>query len=231
MTVGGRTSIVQEAVAGLQRISRAAWLVSLAAVTASAAVEVVLWSQHRQSGWADAAPGAVIATGWVAAIYVGALAIIARRPTVAGFGRFALATLAGFAPLVLGLAILLAARPWLGEGPRLAIFLVAMAVQFSFTAILPAWPVTQALSTTIVSPLRVLSATRGHRWSLVVATFVIGALNNDHLVPKMATATSIGTACAIAVADMVIGLLTIGFTAAIAATAWQFAVRNDPGLA
>ncbi len=231
MTSDGRISIVQDATAALRQISRAAWLVGLAATTASGVINFTIWSQHRKFGWSDAAPAALVAAVWLAAVYLAIMAIVARMPSLAGFVRFVLASVFGFTPVVLAFAILLAAKPWLNPGSRIVILLVAVLVQLAFTAMLPAWAVAQALSAKIVSPLRVLRATRGHRWSLVLAAFVIGGLNNDTVVPKMATATSAVTAAAIALGGIMMGVLTIGFSAAIAATAWRFAVRNDPGLA
>ncbi len=226
-----RASILQEAIASWQHMSRAAWLLGFAAVTSSASFDLVIWSQQRKLDWADAAPVVSISTIWMAAIYVGALAIISRQPNVAGFVRFGLASILGFAPLLVGFAILFAFKPLLGQGARVAIFLVAVAAQLMISAMLPAWSVARALTVKFVSPLRVLRATSGHRWSLLLTASAIGAVNSDKLVPRMVTATNIWSAVAIAFAGMAVGMLTIGFTAAIAAMAWRFATRNDPRLA
>ena len=95
---------------------------------------------------------------------------------------------------------------------------------------LVAWPVAQSLSSRFVSPTRVFRATQGHRGSLLFVAFATAGIYKSDLLPKMSKADNAGEAILIALGNALLGVLVIAVTAAIAAAAWRFAVRNDPTL-
>lgn len=98
-----------------------------------------------------------------------------------------------------------------------------------FVALLPAWPIAQAISSRFVSPIRIIKATRGYRWSLIAVFFAASSVNK--FVPAMSSATNVGEAILIALVGAVVAAATLLLTASIAVTAWKFAVLQDTSLA
>ena len=87
-----------------------------------------------------------------------------------------------------------------------------------------------AVTGRICSPLTILGATRGHRWSLFFLTLATGGVGNSDFIPVMAKAQDIVQAIMIGVGNAVLGLFPFAFAASIAGAAWQFAVKNNPDL-
>ena len=90
-------------------------------------------------------------------------------------------------------------------------------------------PTAQALSDHFVSPIRILRATKGHRWGLLTASFASTAITK--MIPATDTAKSGGQALLLAVGNGATTCASLVLLASIAATAWKFAVQKDPALA
>ena len=86
------------------------------------------------------------------------------------------------------------------------------------------------MSRKFFSPTRFYRATRGHRGSLILSGFAVAGMGKADFVPDISKANNVGEAVLIAIADGFLGLLLLGLSAAIAATAWQFAARRDNSL-
>ena len=194
-----------------------------------ALVDVTWWS----FGWPETlatlwllAPYAALVTG---VEYLGVSAIVRSERSAAGYFRFAFTSALVILPLLLVFGLLLTA-PLVGKGPALTLLFVGAPIAFVLSAFLPAWPVAQSLSQRLVFPTRILRATRGFRWGLVGMAMVLAAINRADLVPPVKDAHDVTHAFAYAVGEAGIGAMSMVYTAAVAATAFLFAVRNDQSL-
>jgi len=111
----------------------------------------------------------------------------------------------------------------------ISIVIALLLIGLLFVALLPAWPIAQAISARFVSPMQVVKATKGHRWSLILVLFAASSVSK--LVPSTSSATNVGEAIALALGGAVVAAATLVLTASIAVTAWKFAVRRDASLA
>lgn len=214
----------------LRSIPREGWLFALNACGVSAVFDVVYWAAGQKLSWLWAAPIATSSLVWTAAVYVCALGIIRRRPTWRGYVRFALATAALALPLGLALLTLIGAKETLTMGGRVSLLLTGMIITFVLESLLVAWPMAQSLTSAFLSPVRVFKATRGYRWLLIFLAFAVAGINKADFIPKMSMATTATQALVVAVGRAAIEMLAVGFAAAIAAAAWQFATHDDPSL-
>lgn len=206
----------------ISEVGRLALIIAAAICLASAGVDVAIWVNGGSLPFTAFIFMALI-PAYVGAIYLATLSILCRNPTATGYLRFLAATAMTVAPF--GIAI--GAYFSLGEqgGP----ISVVMAI-LGLTAIwmLPAWPIAQALSTTPLSPWRVFKATSGHRWGLIIGASAVSAFNKFDM--DIAKASSTAEALLRGVGEAGIGTIAIAVLAAFTATAFRFALRNDPGL-
>ena len=147
-----------------------------------------------------------------------------------GFIKFTAVTILTFAPILSSLAILIyASRADLQDGLTVSTVIALLLIGLLFVAFLPAWPIAQAISTQFVTPTRIVKATKGYRWSLILVFLAASSVNK--LMPSMSSATNIGEAVALELGGAVVVAATLVLTASIAVTAWKFAVRRDASLA
>lgn len=158
------------------------------------------------------------------------MTMVARPSSVAGFAKFTAVSILTFVPILSSLAALVytsgaGAHDGLIISTVIALFLVGLL----FVAFLPAWPIAQAISPRFVSPMQIVKATKGYRWSLILVFFAASSVNK--LMPSMSSATNVGEAIALALCGAVVAAATLVLTASIAVTAWKFAARRDASLA
>lgn len=225
-----RTSLFQSATASWQKVPRPAWILALLSGALSASVDVAFWASGREIGWIYAAPLVLLAAIWLAAIYLGAIGIVGRAPTGKGYLTFLISSLVLLLPIALAIAVPILGKPVLTEGVRVSILVIGLLVGLAMISLLPAWPLAQAIAGRFIPPSQVFRATKGHRWSLVFISFALSGISNSKLIPEMSKASNIGEAILIGLGDTLMGLAVLGLTASIAATAWLFALRNDPTL-
>jgi|GEM_PF-4582070 len=194
-----------------------------------ALVDVLWWSLGSPETLATLwvlAPYAVLVSG---VEYLGVTAIVRSERSAVGYVRFAFTSVLVILPLLLVVGLLLTA-PVVGKGPALTLFFVGVPIAFVLSAFLPAWPVAQSLSQRLVFPTTILRATHGFRWGLIGMAMVLAAFNRADLVPPVKDASDVGRAFAYAAGEAGISALSMIYTAAVAGTAFLFAVRNDEGL-
>jgi hypothetical protein len=196
----------------------------------SAITDIFHWGSGAKFSNFYYAPLGVAILPWLAAAYATTMTMVEKPSSVVGFIKFTTVTIVTFMPILSSLAVLIyAARAGLHNGFIISTVLTLLLIGLLFVAFLPAWPIAQAISARFVSPMRIVKATKGHRWSLILVMFAASSVNK--LVPSMSSATNIGEAIALALFGAVVGAATLVLTASIAVTAWKFAVRRDASLA
>ncbi len=182
---------------------------------AAAATDLIFWSHRPDVLLIDYAVGAALLLGWGVLLYAISMTMMDSRLSVAGFIRFVITSVVMMLPTALGLGLL-----WLSaiykNGAGMAFSGVLLIVSIVFTMLLPGWPVMQAKSTKLIGPLAALRATRGIRWSLVIAGFVTGGVNRA--LPEMSSATEVWAALALAILGGVIVVLSAMIAISIAVT-------------
>jgi hypothetical protein len=158
------------------------------------------------------------------------MTMVAKPSSVVGFVKFTAVTILTFLPILSSLAVLVyASHSGLHDGLTISTFIALLLIGLLFVAFLPAWPIAQAISARFVSPMQIVKATKGYRWSLILVSSAASSVNR--LVPSMSSATNAGEAIALALFGAVVAAATLVMTASIAVTAWKFAVRRDASLA
>jgi F0F1-type ATP synthase assembly protein I len=194
-----------------------------------ALVDVAYWAE----GWKPWPAGLLLIVPYAVALsaveYLGIAGVVRAKPSVPAYIRFACTSLLVVLPAMLGLAVLFAA-PVIGRSTALLAFGVGVVVGIAVIAFLPAWPVAQSFSSSLVTPVKVFKATRGFRWGLVGAAILLSVFNRQDLIPAVDKATDLSHAFAYAAGEAGISTLSMMYTAAVAATAFIFACRNDDDL-
>ncbi|MEG8223650.1 hypothetical protein OSJ57_24060 [Sphingomonas sp. HH69] len=195
----------------------------------SAVTDLVHWGTGTKFSDLDYALLGVVILAWLAAAYVTTMTMVEKRSTVVGFVKFAAITILTFVPILSSLTVLIyASRAGLHDGLTISTVITLLLIGLLFLAFLPAWPIAQAIATHFVSPMQIVKATKGYRWSLILVFFAASGVNK--LVPDMSSATNAGEAIALALCGAVVAAATLVLTASIAVTAWNFAVRRDATL-
>lgn len=172
---------------------------------------------------------AITVSAWFVAAYAATMIIIEKRSSLAGFFRFTSVTILISVPALSGLSILVyASRGGLHDGLTISAVMALFVIGLLFAALLPAWPIAQAISSRFVSPVQIVKATSGSRWSLIAVFFAASTVNK--LVPDMSSATNVGEAIALALCGAAVAAATLVLAASIAVTSWKFAVRRDASL-
>ncbi len=153
------------------------------------------------------------------------MGILQRRVVLSEFLRFASVFVITTIPILAVGAIAPAAA---SNDRYIALLLFAGVTGLMLMVLLPAWPVIAAVVPKTVSPIRVFRATSGHRWGLV-CTAVIGSVGN-RLTPDIHTATDGGKAAFICQLGALLTVYSLAIAIGTAATAWQFAAKNDESL-
>lgn len=195
----------------------------------SAITDLVHWGTDTKFSDLDYALLGVVILPWLAAAYVTTMTMVEKRSTVVGFLKFTAITILTFMPILSSLTVLVyASRAGLHDGLTISTVIALLLIGLLFLAFLPAWPIAQAISTHFVSPMQIVKATKGYRWSLILVFFAASGVNK--LVPDMSSATNAGEAIALVFCGTVVAAATLVLTASIAVTAWKFAVRRDATL-
>lgn len=166
---------------------------------------------------------------WFVAIYAVAMSMIERSLSVFGLFRFTAINIVTMAPILTCLAVLIyAARNGSQDGLTSLIVIVLLLIGLLFVAFLPAWPIAQAVSTRFVNPMRIVKATKGYRWSLILVFFTTSSVNK--FAPSISSASNVGEAIGLASIDAIVTAATTLLTASIEVTAWKFASKRDASL-
>jgi len=196
----------------------------------SAIIDLVHWGTGAKFSEWDYALLAVVILPWLAAAYATTMTMVEKPSSVVGFVKFTAVIILTFVPILSSLAVLFyASRVGLHDGLTISTVITLLLIGLLFVAFLPAWPIAQAISARFVSPMQIVKATKGYRWSLILVFFAASSMNK--LVPSMSSATNVGEAIALALCGAVVAAATLVLTASIAVTAWKFAVRRDASLA
>lgn len=196
----------------------------------SAITDLIHWGIGAKFSEWDYALLAVVMLPWLAAAYATTMTMVEKPSSVVGFVKFTAVTVLTFVPILSSLAVLVyASRAGLHDGLTISTVIALLLVGLLFVAFLPAWPIAQAISARFVSPMQIVKATKGYRWSLILVFFAASSVNK--LVPSMSSATNVGEAIALALCGAAVAAATLVLTASIAVTAWKFAVRRDASLA
>jgi len=178
-----------------------------------------LWRAGRDSSVVDGLVFAIEMLFGAVAIFLSTMLLVDRRASFAAFARFLAALVATFLPLLLTAGLLLVTvKADYREGWVLVLVALMLAV-FPLTSLLAAWPLAQALSHVFVSPVRVLSATRGHRWALVGTNYAVGALNR--ISPDIDAARERWEALLIVAVQIGVGFGSMMLMVSIIASAWR----------
>lgn len=187
------------------------------------------WSGAKFSSLDYVLPGVVILP-WLAAAYATTMAMVEKPSSVIGFIKFTFVTIFTFVPILSSLAVLAySSHAGLDDGFTISSVITLLLIGLLFVAFLPAWPIAQAISTRFVSPIQIVKATKGYRWSLILVFSAASSVNK--LVPNISFAANVGEALVLALCGAVVAAATLVLTASIAVTAWKFAVRRDASLA
>lgn len=201
----------------------------------SAISDLVGWnSGDNPANWeyalAEYALAVVVILMWLAAEYATTVAMVQRPLSVVGFVKFTAVIILTFVPLLICLGVVFSAvHAGFDNGVAASTFFVLLLFGFLLAALLPAWPLAQAMSKRFISPMRIFKATNGYRWSLIFLVLATGSVNK--LVPGMSSASNLGEAIGLALCDGVVTAAILVLTASITVTAWKFAVRRDASLA
>lgn len=196
----------------------------------SALADLVHWGAGGKFSRWDYALLAIVTLPWLAAAYATTMTMIEKPSSVLAFVKFTAITVLTFVPILSSLAVLAyASRAGLHDGLTVSTVIALLLLGLLFVAFLPAWPIAQAISARFVSPMQIVKATKGYRWSLILVFFAASSVNK--LVPSMSSATNVGAAIALALCGAVVAAATLVLTASIAVTAWKFAARRDVSLA
>lgn len=201
---------------------------AVTAGTLSAIAGLLDWGMDTKFAGVNYIVPVFVSVCWLSAAYATTMAMIERPSSITGFFKFAAVTIFMFMPFLCGLAVL-AYAAGAHDGWTISTVILLFIFGFICSSLLPAWPVTQAISEELISPARIVKATKGYRWSLILVFFAAGSVNK--LMPEISDATNAGEAIALALCGAVVAAAILVLTASIAVTAWKFAVRRDASLA
>ena len=213
----------------IAKIPRIALAAILGTAIVLALVDVGCWSENWKPGLAELPLIIPYAAAVSAVEYLAVVSIIGVKPTISSYGRFVITALLVISPLIVSVGLLFTA-PVIGRGLALTAFFVLAAAGFLIAAWLPAWPAAQSISATLINPVRIFKATRGHRWGLIGMALVLSAINRQKLIPDVDKAGDLAHAFAYAAGEAGTNAISMIYTAAVAATAYAFTCRNDEDL-
>jgi hypothetical protein len=206
------------------------WSVAIAvAVGISEAVpDALQWFPNPSLEAPYVATAAVTVAIWISIQYPITLNMIKRRASIGGLLRYTAANLALFLPVGIGIGSAFALPALVGKAVSSTILITGLFTSLVAVLLLRAWPIEQALSSTLVSPIKALKATKGHRWALILISSTMGGV--DKLIPSDSELRAhFGPLTYIVVHGAVNSIILLGFSA-LAAGAWVFASRADAHL-
>lgn len=215
----------------LRSVPRTAWLLGFLAGALSVGVDIAAWKSTLKLDWLIISITIISIILHFAGLYIGATGVLRAEPTVRGYGRF-LASFAAIALPAAGIAgFLIATNPLVAAEKRMLLLSVGVIVSLIMLIFLAAWPLAQAQSDKIISPVRVFRATSGHRWGLYASSLMAGVVSGGTFLPEIASAKKLGEAVFFASGHLALGLFSFGLSASLMAAALVFAGRNDETLA
>ena len=227
---GSNGTLFEEAFANWNKIPGSAWRLALLAACLSASIDVTFWARGGHLSWMVAVAYLPISVLWTAAAYVGTLGIAHRPVSVGGYFRFLASYVAILIPLIAAIVFPLLAGGDVSRNVRYGVFGIGLLVGLLIVSLLPAWLVAQSLSARLISPLKIVRATRGHRWSLIGLSLFVSALGDAKLFGDIRKAGNVGDALLAEGGSVLQSLLTFAVAASVAATAWHAAARAEPDL-
>ncbi len=212
------SSFYQSCIAELGGIPRLGLIYLGLLGVASAGSELFLWSHRPALLPLDIAILAVVVAASVVAIYAVSMMMIAARCSVQGLIKFVATWIAMALPVLLSLGLLIvASRASYGAGVAASVVLLLASIVI--LALMPGWPLRQAVSTTFVGPREAFRSTYGFRWQLIAGALIAGNINR--VVPSVADSHDLWTACFIAAVGGIaaVGSAMVGL--AISVSAWR----------
>lgn len=213
----------------VRQIPRSVIAAMFALAVIFALVDVGYWAE----GWKPWPTGLLLLFPYALALsvveYLGITGVLRTTPSMSAYIRFACTSALLILPVILSFGILFAA-PIIGKPTAFLVFGVGVIAGIGIIAFLPAWPVAQAFSPSIVTPTKIFRASRGFRWGLIGAAILLSVFNRQDLVPAVDKAADLSHALAYAAGEAGMSTLSMAYTVAVAAAAFVFACRNDEGL-
>lgn len=191
----------------------------LAAV--AAAVDLATWPHRLNYAAADYAMLGVVVATWVVAAYMISMSMVERPPSLGGFARFLVASLALASLPIAGIAALLAGA---GALAALGVALIGMGVVSG--ALLVGWPILEATSQKLIGPLRAIGMAKGIRRQLFFAWLIMGGLTRS--LPATSTAEDFGTAILLATVNALASTLVSMIALSLAVAAYKFMSARMP---
>jgi hypothetical protein len=207
---------------------RAALVFATIAGFAVAAVDLILWFTGTKQLIATSIGIGVSVTVVIVAQYAISMIMAERELSVPSLARYALTGVALFLPAALAFGSAWMLPDLIGKPVSGPIFLCLLLIGLAFILLLPAWPVSQAASSRIVSPWRVFRAARGQWWSFLLLASVTGSLSK--WVPPLSTARDAPNAAMLAALHGAVNVALDLVFASIAVSSWQLACRRDSDL-
>jgi hypothetical protein len=165
---------------------------------------------------------------WAAVHYCIVMTMIDRRKSISGLIIFLIANILRFMPVFIAITTILVFPKNFNNGSLAGLFLILALIGAVLVMMLPAWPIDQTQSKKFVSPWRALKATKDHRFYLLILAGLANCA--DRFVPTLsAIHDPVRVALAVAESTAVYSYSNL-MTAAIAASAFFFAIKNDPSI-
>jgi hypothetical protein len=199
------------------------WRYALAYSLLQAVTDWIAWWSGRDLAAIDYVAFSVAFAAFLAMSYAASFAMVSREPDILSFRRFTAVLTILLSPMFLGIACILV-RPAPSSGTTLGVGFSLIVIGWLLVTFLPAAPLAQALSAQPISPIAIFKATRGHRWSLVLLSFVTTSVNR--FVPSTSAATGSLEAALLAIGNGLVTTLTTLFGVCIGVAAWRVAART-----
>jgi hypothetical protein len=223
-----KQTFLSDAFGQVASLNRSGWLALACFGFFSSAMYLVGWWSGPHLTMADYVGMLLTATLWIAATYVASLSMLSRPLKLAGLIRFGVATLILISPIIFAVAGFLLLRFIPNKEAFLIGCVILLLIGWLLLTMLPALPIAQAMSPTFVSPTKLWRSTKGHRFSLLIASIIAGSINK--MTPGMSTANGLEEAVAIALWNGMMSAAAVLIAACVAVTAWQYACDNEPAL-
>ena len=152
---------------------------------------------------------------WIFGVYVATALMIEQRPSMAGFGKYALTGLAIAVPFLVCVGGLVGTAA-LGLGAGAVVFGLMIFPALLPIFLLPGWPIWQATSDRFIGPLEAWRSTRGFRLPLFISAFIASAFNR--LVPAGSSSDDLSGTIMLACLGALAGLATAMIGMGVAVT-------------
>jgi hypothetical protein len=166
---------------------------------------------------------------WVIVEYAITMGMLNRKRSITGAALFFAGSLARYGLILIYFLYLLFFPGGFPQGFTGALLALLALTGVVLVVMLPAWPIEQSQSARFISPLRALEATKGHRIYLFILTGLASSV--DRLVPTLTAIHNPSQVVLSLAENTVANAFGNLFAAGVAASAFMFAIKNDPLLA